>query len=130
MLAAQITKRLKNVNEKLKSLLTSAIIRAKGIVPELQCDWINLESTQTEDKQENSELHISLTRPIYLRHYQREDLKRSIKAAAQSHSPLVLAYFSRLRARQLTIKLGSQRLSPRSLHLTTMSGQGLSSESR
>ena len=83
-----------DVSEKLKSLLTSAILRSKGIVPELQCDWINFESTQAEDKQENFELHISLTRPIYLRHYQREDLKRSIKAAAQSHAPLVLAYLS------------------------------------
>ena len=33
------------------------------------------------------ELHVSLTRPVYLRVHQREDLKRAVKAVALSHSP-------------------------------------------
>ena len=35
------------------------------------------------------ELHISLSRPTYLRAHQREDLKRAIKAVAKAHAPYV-----------------------------------------
>ena len=38
----------------------------------------------------HEELHISLSRPIYLRSYQREDLKRSVKAIAKCYKRYVL----------------------------------------
>lgn len=39
------------------------------------------------------ELHVSLSRPIFLRAHQREDLKRAVKAVANSHAPYV-PYFA------------------------------------
>jgi hypothetical protein len=36
------------------------------------------------------ELHVSLSRPTYLRAHQREELKRAVKALAKSHTPYVL----------------------------------------
>lgn len=80
-------------NEKLKNHLSAAIHRAKEIVPELMCDWVDFNSNQTcssEKKGQGEELHISLTRPIYLRHYQREDLKRAVKQIARNHTSCVV----------------------------------------
>lgn len=80
-------------NEKLKNHLSAAIHRAKGIVPELVCDWANFDSDlmcRSEKKDQGQELHISLTRPIYLRHYQREDLKRAVKQIARNHTSCVV----------------------------------------
>lgn len=37
-------------------------------------------------KKEGMELHVSLTRPTYLRAHQREDLKRAIRSAALNHT--------------------------------------------
>jgi len=78
-------------NEKLKSYLVSVIHHAKEIVPEIVCDWVDSNSDQTsrsleKEGDQGHELHISLTRPIYLRYYQREDLKRAVKQIAQNHS--------------------------------------------
>lgn len=41
------------------------------------------------------ELHVSLSRPTYLRAHQREDLKRAVKAIAKSHPPCVCHNFRR-----------------------------------
>ena len=61
----------------LKAILDQAIEAARDVVPDLKCDWLDVE---------DPELHISLTRPIYLRDYQREELKRATKIIAQRHS--------------------------------------------
>lgn len=63
-------------NPKLQKVLERAICAAREIVPHLNSDWL-------ENKE--SELHISLTRPIYLRDHQREELKRAVKAVARGN---------------------------------------------
>jgi hypothetical protein len=54
--------------------------RAKELVPTLQ-------------PIANGELHISLSRPTYLRHHQRDEFKRTVKAVASRHSPCVVLKF-------------------------------------
>ncbi|THH05501.1 hypothetical protein EW145_g4749 [Phellinidium pouzarii] len=67
-------------NSKLYKLLEETVHLAKIIEPALKCDWL-------DSGRRSLELHISLTRPIYLRHHQRDELKRAVKAAARSHNP-------------------------------------------
>lgn len=43
---------------------------------------------QTAGKRE-MEFHVSLSRPVFLRAHQREDLKRAVKAVANTHAPYV-----------------------------------------
>ena len=75
-------------NEDLYKLLLSVIRTAKESVPSLQSDWLTpKESTPTGDRSiKSKELHISLSRPLYLRHHQREDLRRAVKKAAEFQS--------------------------------------------
>ena len=40
-----------------------------------------------EDEDEGRELHVSLSRPVYLRHHQREDFKKAVKAITSSLPP-------------------------------------------
>lgn len=61
----------------LRKILEKSIAAVRGEVSDLRCDWCD---------EESPELHISLTRPIYLRDYQREGLKRATKIIAQKHS--------------------------------------------
>ncbi|KAH9922637.1 uncharacterized protein B0H18DRAFT_1017184 [Fomitopsis serialis] len=92
----------------LHKLLSKAFASAKRAVPSLHSIGLP-ELPQTGNIQPHSvdheddhvldvELHISLTRPVYLRAYQREDLKRAVKAIAKSHLafPASLASFSEL----------------------------------
>ena len=67
-----------STNRKLFDLLRKAVEKANEIVPELMCDW---------SENEVCELHISLTRPIYIRHHQREELKRAVRSIARSNHP-------------------------------------------
>ncbi|KAH9829670.1 uncharacterized protein C8Q71DRAFT_789426 [Rhodofomes roseus] len=78
------------------NLLTKAFAFAKNAVPPLQpiglpdqqrAGYHQAQSDQSKDDNGlDIELHVSLTRPIYLRAHQREDLKRGVKAIAKSHS--------------------------------------------
>jgi U6 snRNA phosphodiesterase len=45
-----------------------------------------------DNKDEETELHISLTRPIYLRAHQREDLKKAVRAVAHNFPVYVLPF--------------------------------------
>lgn len=45
---------------------------------------------QVDDGKKEIELHVSLSRPVFLRAHQREDLKRAVKTVANSRSPYVL----------------------------------------
>ena len=69
------------VDKVLEDILKSSMSEAKKIVPSLRSDWL--------ENSAPTELHISLSRPIYLRHHQREDIKRAVKSVALSHSPCV-----------------------------------------
>ena len=94
------------------AFVTSVVKHAKVMIPCLHSMYLNGERLGTPEQpvlneaenspklpHGNKELHISLSRPIYLRSYQREDLKRQVKAIAQSHHRysfriLVLRLFS------------------------------------
>ncbi|KAL5524575.1 USB1 [Sanghuangporus sanghuang] len=71
-------------NTPLRQLLGKSVNHAKDIEPALVCDWLDSPGTHT--------LHISLTRPIYLRNYQREELKRVVKAAARVVCPFTASF--------------------------------------
>jgi hypothetical protein len=60
-------------------LLRSVIASAKNMVPALHDFWVSSDS--------EPELHISLSRPIYLRTHQREDIKRTVKHIAETNPP-------------------------------------------
>jgi U6 snRNA phosphodiesterase len=62
----------------LRQLLVDVVSDAKGMTPALQ-SFIG-------DGQKDTELHISLSRPLYIRAHQREDLKRAVRGIARSKS--------------------------------------------
>lgn len=64
----------------LYELLRCAVSSARTRVPGLHAIAVE------EDGSEDCELHVSLTRPVYLRAHQREEFKRSVKAIARAHS--------------------------------------------
>ncbi|KZT67098.1 hypothetical protein DAEQUDRAFT_410892 [Daedalea quercina L-15889] len=92
----------------LQKVLNTALASAQLSVPSLQAIGLpdrpqaGSSHTQPHDLEDPSdscvELHISLTRPIYLRAHQREDLKRAVKMIARSHLTFhaSLASFSEL----------------------------------
>jgi hypothetical protein len=45
------------------------------------------DSDSARDSDVACELHISLTRPFFLRAYQREEMKRAVRDAAKAHPP-------------------------------------------
>jgi hypothetical protein len=69
---------------KLGSILKEVICTAKQVVEGLH--------VVGDNKDEETELHISLTRPIYLRTHQREDLKKAVRAVAHNFSVYVLPF--------------------------------------
>ncbi|OBZ71110.1 U6 snRNA phosphodiesterase [Grifola frondosa] len=73
----------------LYKLLLSVLRSAKSLVPIIHNIGIPEESQDeaaADSPKDEYELHISLTRPTYLRAHQREDFKRALKAIAASHS--------------------------------------------
>ncbi|KAF9454836.1 hypothetical protein P691DRAFT_655574 [Macrolepiota fuliginosa MF-IS2] len=77
-----------NRSHALYSLLSSVITQASQSVPTLH----NLVMGQDRDKN-YTELHISLTRPIFIRAHQKEDLRQAVKKLAQ-RSPFTLSFTS------------------------------------
>lgn len=71
-----------NPKSALSRVLSSVVVRAKEHIPMLHPIAVY---TQDGDSQDH-ELHISLTRPVYLRSHQREDFKRAVKEVAKTHS--------------------------------------------
>lgn len=68
----------------LNKLLKQAFEVAKTEVPSIQ------EIPGAVDEKGRRTLHVSLSRPIYLRAHQRDDLKRAVKGVAGSHNQSVL----------------------------------------
>ena len=50
-------------------------------------DVQKLGSSSDSDSNVTSELHVSLTRPFFLRAYQREEMKRAERDVAKAHPP-------------------------------------------
>ncbi|TDL23211.1 hypothetical protein BD410DRAFT_787528 [Rickenella mellea] len=77
----------------LHQLLADALNCAKDTEPALQSDWYTHDLPNAQKANIGTrELHISLTRPIYLRAHQREELKRAVKQAAQNHPTFVASF--------------------------------------
>ncbi|KAI0317646.1 hypothetical protein OF83DRAFT_119093 [Amylostereum chailletii] len=69
-------------NKHLDLTLKTAFTLAKERVPALQ----------TVVPSDQAELHISLTRPVFLRAHQRQELKQAIKLAARDHGPFTASF--------------------------------------
>ena len=77
---------------KLATLLTEAggYMRTMFSEDTIRCDWLERDdSAKTYKVKTGAELHISLTRPIYLRSHQRDDLKKAVRDASFSQKPYV-----------------------------------------
>jgi len=79
----------------LYNFLVTVFETAKEIVPTLHQLWSPGDNGKLS---QGSELHISLSRSIYLRAHQREDLKRAVKDIAKRHRPFTVSFaaFSQL----------------------------------
>ncbi|KAJ7465307.1 hypothetical protein FB451DRAFT_434146 [Mycena latifolia] len=66
-------------------LLCRIIASAKIMVPTLHDFW-------SSSKDCEPELHISLSRPIFLRSHQREDMKRAVRSIAEKNSPFTASF--------------------------------------
>ena len=69
-------------NIALSRTVRGAFTQAKGLEPAL-----HIVGSTTDDITELSELHISLTRPVFLRAHQREEVKAAVKRAARASRP-------------------------------------------
>lgn len=69
-------------NQALRGVLEDVILYARELEPAVICIW-------KEGASAARELHISLTRTIYLRSHHRDELRRAVKAAARATEPCV-----------------------------------------
>ncbi|KAF4617267.1 hypothetical protein D9613_006008 [Agrocybe pediades] len=72
----------------LYKVLQAILSDAKASIPTLHEIW----STSHPEQEARPELHISLSRPIFLRAHQRDDLKRAVKNIAKQHKPFVVSF--------------------------------------
>ncbi|TFK20590.1 hypothetical protein FA15DRAFT_599415 [Coprinopsis marcescibilis] len=70
----------------LHTLIKNVVIDTKEMVPTLQ--------EFTTSNPECRELHVSLSRPIYLRAHQREEVKRTVRDIANNHAPFEISFAS------------------------------------
>ncbi|KAH6911440.1 U6 snRNA phosphodiesterase Usb1 [Coprinopsis sp. MPI-PUGE-AT-0042] len=68
----------------LHTLIQDVLRDAKAVVPTLQ-DLVSLDANA-------SELHVSLSRPVFLRAHQREEFKRSVRDAAKQSAPFDISF--------------------------------------
>ncbi|ETW82096.1 hypothetical protein HETIRDRAFT_122905 [Heterobasidion irregulare TC 32-1] len=78
----------------LRALVRRLLARAKEAVPSLQplaaSERQQLDAGRAVEG--DSELHISLSRPIFIRSHQREDVKRAVKSLASAHCPFAASF--------------------------------------
>lgn len=65
----------------LHKLVQDILRDARKDTPTLRDIWPNVDAAALP------ELHVSLSRPIFLRAHQREDLKKAVKTIAKTHKP-------------------------------------------
>ncbi|KAH9480557.1 U6 snRNA phosphodiesterase [Psilocybe cubensis] len=70
-------------NSMLYKVVQAILYDAKKAIPALHEIWTS---------QQRPELHISLSRPIFLRAHQREDLKRAVKKVANRHRAFTVSF--------------------------------------
>ncbi|THH10423.1 hypothetical protein EW146_g8379 [Bondarzewia mesenterica] len=71
----------------LRRLVRRVVDRARERVPSLRVVETGA-SVERKEEEASEELHISLSRPIFIRSHQREDVKRAVKAIAKAHPPI------------------------------------------
>lgn len=78
----------------LRQLLSDAFLTAKAAVGCLQ-ELKGVPLTEDDESSDGGKptLHISLSRPVYLRAYQRDEFKRAVKQLATKYSPYVFVHF-------------------------------------
>ncbi|KAG6909267.1 hypothetical protein DXG01_001329 [Tephrocybe rancida] len=69
----------------LNALLDDVLSHTKETTPTLNDFW-------NDEPSRNRELHISLSRPIYLRAHQREDMKKAVKELSKKFSPFMVSF--------------------------------------
>lgn len=75
----------------LYALLDKLTRRAKEIVPILHP--IAIKEKQEDEEQRDAEIHISLTRPVFLRAHQREEFKMALRTVARAQQQSVKSHF-------------------------------------
>lgn len=65
--------------------LQNVLRKAKSILSSIHSIPKNIDSVESTDPV--AELHISLSRPVYLRSHQRDELKNAVRRIAKSHAP-------------------------------------------
>ncbi|KAK7691049.1 hypothetical protein QCA50_006152 [Cerrena zonata] len=92
--------------------LQNVLRKAKSILPSIHSIPKNIDSVESTDPV--AELHISLSRPVYLRSHQRDELKNAVRRIAKSHAPFQASFatFSELQNDEktrtfLTIEIGA-----------------------
>ena len=73
----------------LHSLFRKAVKRARGIVPIIHPIGLCIDPEEDSTQPNDEELHISLTRPIYLRAHQREGFMTALRGIAKAYQPYV-----------------------------------------
>jgi hypothetical protein len=90
-------------NPKLWALLKTAMADAKGRVPELHTFLNGHPDDTSGTTRDAAEIHISLSRPLFLRAHQRDNVKKAVKRIADSSAPYVCIglWFCRLKSLML-----------------------------
>lgn len=73
------------INQALLSFLQDTLRKGRTVFPSLHSIPKNLDDLRSIDL--DAELHISLSRPVYIRSHQREELKQAVRRIAKSRSP-------------------------------------------
>ncbi|KAI0689250.1 hypothetical protein BC835DRAFT_1407881 [Cytidiella melzeri] len=77
----------------LHSLLCKVVTRARDIVPILQAIGVSVDPQDSpQDADAERELHVSLTRPTYLRAHQREGFKAALRTIAKAYPPFQASF--------------------------------------
>ena len=93
-------------NPKLWALLKTAMTDAKGRVPELHT-FLNGHPDDTSGAaRDGAEIHIPLSRPLFLRAHQRDNVKKAVKRIADFAAPYVCIglWFCRLKSLMLYLR--------------------------
>ncbi|KAH8077031.1 U6 snRNA phosphodiesterase Usb1 [Cristinia sonorae] len=101
---------------KLAELLSKIITKAKELVPTLH--RIGFDGSN----EGNMELHVSLSRPIYLRAHQRDEIKHAVRRIAKTHHPFNASFatFSELENDERTRTFVTLEIGAGHTELTTM----------
>jgi U6 snRNA phosphodiesterase len=76
---------------RMQAIVSDALSFAMATSPTIRPIVENLSAHGTDNQSAEGELHISLSRPTYLRAHQRGDLKMAVKASSRKSHPCVFS---------------------------------------